>query len=165
MDRPPRNLAEHVVTRSLLLRAYIWLGLVQSLAAMAAFYYQYWINGYKGQWLDLPSSGLLYQSATAMALAAVVATQIGNLFAQRSGRTAGFRAGLFNNRLVWVGIVSELALVSSIIYVPFLQNIFGTAAFSLSNWLFLFAWIPSLWLMDQLRLVLLRRREQPTEVT
>ena len=84
MERPPRNLKEHVVTGPLLARAYLWLGPVEGLAAMAAFYFRYWTNGYAGQWLDLPSSGTLYRSATAMALAAVVTTQIGNLFAQRT---------------------------------------------------------------------------------
>jgi magnesium-transporting ATPase (P-type) len=41
MDKPPRNLQEHAITRSLLLRAYAWLGAIQSLAAMAAFYFVY----------------------------------------------------------------------------------------------------------------------------
>jgi potassium/sodium efflux P-type ATPase len=38
MDKPPRSLKEHVITRSLLLRAYLWLGPLQSFAVMAAFY-------------------------------------------------------------------------------------------------------------------------------
>ena len=38
MDRPPRRLSEHVITRALLVRAYAWLGMIQSLAAMSAFY-------------------------------------------------------------------------------------------------------------------------------
>ncbi|MDD1670984.1 MAG: cation-transporting P-type ATPase, partial [Methanomicrobiales archaeon] len=112
MDRPPRNLKEHVITRSLLIRAYAFLGLIQSLGAMAAFYFMYWTNGYWGRWVDLPSAGTLYHAATAMALAAVVTTQIGNLFAQRTERESFFRTPLFNNRFLWIGIVSELAIVS-----------------------------------------------------
>ncbi len=160
MDVPPRSLQEHVITRSLLMRAYVYLGPIQSLAAMAAFYFQYWINGYWGQWLDLPGSGALYRSATAMALAAVVTTQIGNLFAQRTERISSFRIGLFSNKLLWVGIATELALISLITYVPLFQNFIGTAAFPLKNWLFLFAWIPSLLIVDEFRKVLLRWREQ-----
>ena len=75
MNRPPRDRAEHVITRALLLRAYAWLGPIQALAAMAAFFFMYWTSGYAGQWLDLPSNGSLYQAATAMALAAVVLTR------------------------------------------------------------------------------------------
>ncbi|MBI2862149.1 MAG: cation-transporting P-type ATPase, partial [Chloroflexi bacterium] len=165
IDRPPRSLKEHLITWSLLLRAYPWLGMIQSLAAMAAFYFQYWMNGYWGRWVDLPvgddvTSSLLYRSATAMTLASVVATQIGNLFAHRTERTSLFRIGLFTNRLVWVGIATELTLIFLIIYVPFFQWVFGTAAFPLRNWLFLFAWTPSLLLADELRKALLRWREK-----
>jgi magnesium-transporting ATPase (P-type) len=156
MDKAPRSLKEHVISSALLVRAYIWLGLLQSAAAMAAFYFQYWTNGYWGQWLDLPATGTLYRSATAMALAAVVTTQIGNLFAQRTEVTSVFGTNPFKNRLVWLGIVVELGLVVSITYVPFLQEIIGTAAFPLTNWLFLFCLIPLLPLMDELRKLLWR---------
>jgi magnesium-transporting ATPase (P-type) len=160
MDRPPRSLNEHLVTARLLLRAYPWLGTVQSIAAMAAFYYLYWTNGYAGQWLDLPASGPLYRAATAMALAAVVVTQVGNVFAQRSESISAFRLGWFRNPLIWVGIASELALVASIVYVPFMQRFIGTSSFPLRNWLFLLAWMPSLLLADELRKAVVRWNER-----
>jgi magnesium-transporting ATPase (P-type) len=160
MDKPPRNLREHVINRGLVLRSLVFLGTIQSAAAMAAFFFMYWTNGYWGQWLDLPDSGPLYQAATAMALACVVTTQIGNLFAQRTERASVLRLPLFKNRLLWIGIASELALVSLLIYSPFFQGIFGTGSFPLVNWLFLFAWTPSLLLADELRKAFLRRRER-----
>ena len=160
MDKPPRNVREHVIDRFLVVRAYLFLGLIQSLAAMAAFYFMYWTNGYWGQWLDLPSTGILYEAATAMTLGAVVTTQIGNLFAQRTERTSAFRVSWFNNRMLWIGIVSELLIVSMIIYIPFFQQLFGTASFPLANWVFLFAWTPSLLLADEFRKALLRKREK-----
>lgn len=160
MDKPPRSLKEHVVTVPLLIRAYMYLGPLQSLAAMAAFYFQYWTNGYWGQWMDLPSSGHLYQSATAMALAAVVTTQIGNLFAQRTNRISSFCLPLFNNLLLWVGIATELLLITCITYVPLFQRFIGTYAFPLRNWLFLFVWTPSLLLVDEIRKALLRWQEK-----
>lgn len=150
MQRPPRDIKEHVITRPLLVRAFLLLGLGQSLAAMAAFYYQYWTNGYWGQWLDLPSEGPLYLSATAMALAAVVTTQIGNVFTQRSEHTSIFAINLFSNRLLWIAIAVEIGLISMLIYVPFFQNIFGTAAFPPENWLFLLALTPLLVIVDEL---------------
>jgi len=160
MDRPPRDIREHVINRFLVVRAYLFLGLIQSFAAMAAFYFMYWTNGYWGQWIDLPSTGILYQAATAMTLGAVVTTQIGNLFAQRTERTSAFRLSWFNNRMLWIGIVSELLIVSMIIYIPFFQQLFRTASFPLANWVFLFAWTPSLLLADEFRKALLRRREK-----
>ena len=160
MNRPPRSLHEHVVTGAMLRRAYFWLGPVQSLAAMSAFYYQYWTNGYWGRWLDLPSSGPLYRSATAMALAAVVTTQIGNLFAQRSERLSFLRLPPTGNRLIWIGIATELILIVAIVYVPFLQEIIGTAAFDPINWVFLALWAPALLLVDEMRKWLIARRER-----
>jgi len=164
MDQPPRNMEEHVINRSLIIRAYLFLGLLQSIAAMAAFYFMYWTNGYWGQWLGLPSAGVLYQSATAMALGVVVTTQIGNLFAQRTERTSTFGLSWFGNRMIWIGIVSELLIVSLIIYMPFLQQLFGTASFPLVYWVFLFAWTPLLLLADELRKALLRRRERERKI-
>ncbi|MCB0157646.1 MAG: cation-transporting P-type ATPase, partial [Caldilineaceae bacterium] len=159
MDRPPRRLSEHVISRALLVRAYVWLGPAQALIAMAAFYYQYWQNGFAGQWLDLPGDGWIYASATAMTLAAVVTTQIGNLFAQRTTRMSIVHVGFFSNRLVWYGIVSEVVLIFLLVYVPLLQRIFGTAAFDLRNWIFLFAWAPTLLVIDEVRKALLRAKK------
>ncbi|MBI3245511.1 MAG: cation-transporting P-type ATPase [Deltaproteobacteria bacterium] len=158
MEAPPRKQEEHVITRSLLLRSYLWLGLLQSGAAMAAFYFAYWTNGYWGQWLDLPANGELHRMATSMTLASVVATQIGNLFAQRTAALSAFRVGMFSNRLVWVGIVVELGLIFALLYVPLLQTIFGTAAFPLHNWWFLAAWVPLLFVADEVWKALVRRK-------
>lgn len=158
MDAPPRRRDDHVITTSLLLRAYPWLGMIQSLAAMAAFYWMYWTNGYWGQWRDLPASGPLYQAATAMTLGSVVATQIGNLFAQRTERGSVFHRGFFGNRLIWLGIATELVMVFAIIYFPPLQRVFGTAELPLHYWLFLLAWTPLLLVAEELRKQVVRKR-------
>src|SRR5262249_44684948 len=144
MERPPRRLDEHVITRALLLRAYAWLGMIQSLAALADFYVMYWTNGYWGQWLDLHTRGPLYRTAPSMTLASVVATQIGNLFAQRTESLSVFRMGWGRNHLVWVGIATELALLALLLYVPVLQRLFDTAPLSLPHGLLLCAWVPIL---------------------
>lgn len=160
MDRPPRNLKDHVIDRSMLIRAYFWLGSIQSLATMAAFYYFYWTNGYAGQWLNLPGEGDLYRSATGMALAAVVMTQIGNLFAQRSERTSIFRFSLTNNRMLWIGIASEIVIVLALVYLPIFHQFIGTGAFAPHYWVFLAAWIPSLVVVDEFRKWLVRKKEK-----
>ncbi|MBW7882103.1 MAG: cation-transporting P-type ATPase [Caldilineaceae bacterium] len=158
MARPPRRPDEHIITRSMLARAYLWLGSVQSLAAMAAFYFLYWTQGYWGQWLDLPATGWIYHAAAAMALGAVVATQVGNLFAHRSESVSAFRFKLLSNRLLGLGIVSELVLFSILLYVPFLRSAFGMEPFPLPDWLFLLAWMPALLLVDEARKALRRLR-------
>ena len=158
MDKPPRRLAEHAITWPLLARAYLFLGLIQSAAAMAAFYFLFWTSGHPGQWLDLPSEGTLYRASTAMALGAVVSTQIGNLFAQRTQRSSILRIGLFGNRLLWAGIAVEIGLLLAIVHVPFLQNVFGTSGLTPEGWLFLAALAPVLLVADEARKAVLRWR-------
>ena len=158
MQQPPRNLNEHVITPKLLRRAYLLLGPLQSIASMAAFYYYYWTNGFAGQWMDLPASGDIYRSATAMALAAVVTTQIGNLFAQRAENTPILKMPLFKNRMIWFGILTELVAIFAIVYVPFFHKFIGTASFSLKYWPFLFAWTPLLMVADEIRKSIEKRK-------
>jgi magnesium-transporting ATPase (P-type) len=79
-----------------------------------------------------------------------------------------FRIGLFSNRFLWVGIISELLLIVLIVYAPPFQKIIGTQAFSAANWLFLFAWAPLLLIADECRKFLLRyweRRKHPGGAT
>ncbi len=160
MERPPRSPSEHAITPGLLARAYLFLGLIQSAAAMAAFYFLFWTNGYPGRWTGLPTDGALYRAATSMTLAAVVMTQVGNLFAQRTARESAFRAGWCGNRLLWAGVATEIALLLLIVYVPALQGVFGTAAIPPSGWLVLLPLAPALFLADEARKALLRRRKR-----
>ena len=149
MLRPPRSLKSHVIDRSMLIRAYGYLGIPQGLITMIAFFYMFWTNGYWGQFLDLPSTGSLYVAATSLALASVVFTQIGNVFGQRTEKTSIFKLPFFNNRLIWIGILSELVLVFLIVYTPFLNAFIGTGPFPASYWLFLLPFIPALTIIDE----------------
>ncbi len=152
MDAPPRDPKEHLVTRSLLARAYFWLGPLQAAAVMAVFFAVFWVNGYGGRFLDLPAGGVLHREATSMALAAVVATQIGNLFAHRA-RGAGWAS----NRLVWIGIASEIVVVLLLVYVPPLQSVIGTASVPAGYWLWVVPLIPLLWVADRIREAIMGR--------
>jgi potassium/sodium efflux P-type ATPase len=166
MDRPPRSRRDHVITGGLLVRSLLYLGTIQSLAAMGAFYLLFWTSGYAGRWLDLPSTGPVYQAATAMTLASVVMTQVGNLFAHRTERVSILGLGgrlLFGNRLIWLGIAVELMLIVLLVYWPVANGIFGTAPFAPGYWAFLVAWVPALLVADELRKAVVRRQERRGE--
>jgi P-type Ca2+ transporter type 2C len=157
MGKPPRSLKEHVITRSMLVRAFLFLGPLQAIMAMGAFFFCFWCQGYWGRWLDLPVSGPSYQMATAMTLGTVVMTQMGNLLAQRTERASLLRVGLFSNPLVWVGVVTGIAVVVAVNTVPALQWVFGTAALPWRNWLLLLVLSPALLVADELRKALVRK--------
>lgn len=160
MDKPPRDLKEHVIDKNLLLRAYGYIGIVQGTIAMVVFYFWYWTNGYYGKFVDLPGKGSIYLGATAITLASVVFTQIGNLFTQRSEKTSIFKMPLFNNKMIWIGIASELVLILLIVYTPFMNKFIGTGPFPPIYWVFLAAWIPSLIVVDEIAKYFKRRKDK-----
>jgi P-type Ca2+ transporter type 2C len=151
MDRPPRPRDEHVVDRALLARAYLWLGPVQAGFVMSAFFAAFRLLGHPDVGA-LPDSGGDYRAATAMALAAVVSTQIGNLFAQRSSRVAGLRA----NPMLVVGVVSEVVVIAAIVWIPWLSDIVGTAPFPWPGWLLLLPGVVLLPIVDAARARIVR---------
>jgi P-type Ca2+ transporter type 2C len=157
MERRPRRRDAHLITRSLLLRSYGLLGPVQSAVVMAAFFAVYWVSGHWGQLLGLPDSGPLLHAASAAALAAVVATQIGSVFAHRTERVSVAEVGWTTNRLVFAGIASELALLVAIVYLPFLQDVVGTAPFPAWLWVPILGTAPVLLVVDEARKAVVRR--------
>jgi P-type Ca2+ transporter type 2C len=160
MDRPPRSRDEHLVTGALLRRSYLWLGPVQAALTMGAFLLAFRAQGIDVGWTELPNSGRAYAAATAAALAAVVTTQVGNLLAHRTDRRSLLEVWRRPNRLLWIGVATELAVIAAIVYLPPLQRIVGTAPFPAWLWLPLLAVAPALLVIDELRKTLLRRRDR-----
>jgi P-type Ca2+ transporter type 2C len=164
MDKPPRARDEHLITGALLRRAYLILGPVQAAIVMGAFWLAYRAMGVEGGWTELPASGRVYAAATAAALAAVVTTQIGNLFAHRSERASIVTIGWTTNRLAWFGVLTELVFIAVIVYLPPAQAIVGTAPFPPWLWVVLLACAPVLLVVDEVRKGVLRRRHDAREV-
>ena len=61
--------------------------------------------------------------------------QFFNAFNCRSLRHSLFKLGPFTNRWLLLAIPWEIILLSLVIYVPFLQNVFHTYALSLRDWI------------------------------
>jgi Ca2+-transporting ATPase len=168
MQQPPRKKAQRLLDLPLLLRAFCFLGLLEAVLAMAAFFLVWWSYGYGLGELQATTPAILsrsadaatvaiYIQATTMTLAAVVACQTGNVFACRSERTSIFRLGFFSNPLIWVGIAMEWILVLLIIQVPPLQSIFSTTPLAPWQWLVLLACPPLMLGAEELRKALVRR--------
>jgi len=157
MDRPPRSRNKRLLDTPLLLRAYLFLGMLEAAFSMAAFFFVYYVNGWRPG-MPMADSGPLYLTATTMTLAAIVASQVGNVFACRTERESVFRAGLFNNKLVLWGIATELVIITCLIYTPFLHRIFGLAPLAVKEWAFLLIFPPVLLLMEEGRKWIVRMR-------
>ncbi|MEK7725862.1 MAG: cation-transporting P-type ATPase, partial [Nitrospirota bacterium] len=125
MDIPPRPRSERLLNLPLLLRAYLFLGLIEAIVAMSGFFLYLYSQGWTwGTHLDWSSP--LYKEATTVTFAAIVLAQVANVFACRSDRLSAARSGWFSNPLILWGIASELILLAVITYTPIGQDIFGT---------------------------------------
>ncbi len=169
MTRPPRKNHEFLLNPSLLLRAYGFLGLIEATLSMLGFLIVWWSYGYSLTDLQQvtplilshtadPATAAIYRQATTAALAAIVACQVGNLFACRSEWGSAFRLNWTHNRLLWVGIGVECAALLAFIYVPFLRNVFTTLPLNPWQWLLLLVCPPILLGTEELRKALIRRR-------
>jgi len=156
MDRPPRSKNKRLLDTPLILRAYLFLGMIEATLSMAAFFLVYYVNGWRPG-MPMADSGPVYITATTMTLVAIVASQVGNVFACRTDRESVFHAGFFANRLVLWGIAAELAIILSLIYIPFLARIFGLAPLVTREWLLLCAFPPLILMMDEARKWFVRR--------
>ena len=133
MDVPPRVRSERLLSLPLLLRAYLFLGLLEAVIAMGGFLL--YLYGHGWQWgTHLDWSDPLYKEATTATFAGIVLAQIANVFACRSERLSVSKLGWLTNPLVLWGIVTEMAVLGLIIYTPVGNSIFGTS--SLPLWIF-----------------------------
>jgi magnesium-transporting ATPase (P-type) len=170
MQQPPRQKSRSLLDASLLLRAYCFLGPLEAVLAMAAFFVVWWSYGYGLADLQEVTPAILsrsanaakiaiYVQATTMTLASVVACQTGNVFACRSERTSILRLGFFSNSQIWLGIVMEWMLVLLITHSKSLSNVFSTAPLAPWQWLALLICPPIILGAEELRKAVFRKRQ------
>jgi calcium-translocating P-type ATPase len=148
MDHPPRPRSERLLDGRRLLHAYGFLGAAEAALSLLAFFWTYWVAGWRPG-LPLAGDGALYHRATTMTLAGIIAAQVGNVFGCRTDRGSIFRAGFFSNPLVFVGIVAEVGLLLLLIFTPPLAEVFNVAPLSVSEWGFLLWFPPAMLLLEE----------------
>jgi sodium/potassium-transporting ATPase subunit alpha len=153
MDIPPRSRTERLLNRSLLLRSYAFLGLIEAAIAMAAFFGFLFLEGWT--WgATLSWSDPLYRQATTISFAAIVLTQVANVFACRSEHLSIFRFGFRSNPLIPWGIGIELLLLALLVYTPFGNYLLSTSPLPLWVWIPLALAVPMLLLLEELRKII-----------
>jgi sodium/potassium-transporting ATPase subunit alpha len=156
MQRAPRARRERLLSWPLLARAYLFLGMLEAATAMAAFFFVLQLGGWT--YGDMPDRlDPLYLQATAACLAAIIVTQMVNVFLCRDPLVSVFSAKLLGNPLLLLGVAVEVALVLAIVYMPWGQAIFGTAALPLAAWLFMLPFAAGMLLLEEARKLIARR--------
>ncbi|MCK6388136.1 MAG: cation-transporting P-type ATPase [Zoogloea sp.] len=135
MRSPPRPRGERLLSWPVIARAYLFLGPLEALGALAAF----WFVMQAGGWVhgQMPAADdPLYRQATTACLAAIVLAQMVNLFVCRHPRTAAWRLPLRGNPLLLAGLAAEAGLLLAIVYSEPGNRLFGTAPLPADAWLF-----------------------------
>jgi sodium/potassium-transporting ATPase subunit alpha len=157
MQHSPRSQRERLLDWPLALRAYLFLGLIEAVAAMAAFFFVLYGAGWKyGH--SLAINDPLYLQATAACLTAIVVMQIVNVFLCRSNTRSIFSTGLVGNRLIVWGVALEIALILVFDYTAWGNVILGTAPLGGKVWIFLLPFTTGLIVLEELRKWLVRKR-------
>ena len=164
MRRPPRPRGERLLSRELLLRAYLFLGPLEAIAGMAAFFFVLHGSGWQfgaAQAFDDNS----YLQATTACLSAIIAMQVVNVFLCRHPALSVFSRGQRFNRLIAWGIAFELLLLLLIVYTPWGNALFGTAPLAAGVWLFIVPFGLGMLLLEEGRKARVRRlARQRTEL-
>jgi calcium-translocating P-type ATPase len=160
MSRPPHPHEQNIVQRSMLVRAWVFLGLIAAALVMGGFFY---VLGNAG-WHPGDPVGAghplhhAYQQAVTMTFLGMVMCQVGTAFAARTDLASLRSVGVFSNRLLLWGIAFELGVTAMIIYLPLFQDLLGTAPPPLDAVLITASFPVIVWGADEIRRLLLRRR-------
>lgn len=135
MQEPPRSIRQRLFSTKVLLRS-LFIGLVISGGVMIGCLRAWSAGGWQlGQQLD--TNSVVYAKGTTMTFAGIVIAQVGNVLASRTNKASVFKTSLTSNKWIWIGIIAQISIIASMVYVPFLQGLFGTAALDLNDWAFL----------------------------
>ncbi len=159
MQRPPRKRSEGVIRRPMLLRAWLFLGLIVAALSMTGFFYLLTRAG----WQPGDPTGAAsrfhhaYLQATTMTFLGMIFGQIGSAFAVRAQRASLRSVGVFSNCYLLLAIAAELALAAVFVFAPPLQTLLGTAALPASDLALLLPYPFIVWGADELRRYIMRR--------
>jgi calcium-translocating P-type ATPase len=160
MQRPPRPRSEGVIQPPMLLRAWLFLGLICACLQMSGYFFVMLRGGWHLGAPTGPGTALhhVYVTATTMTLFGMIAGQIGTAFAARTEHASLRSVGVFSNPLLLWGIGFELLLAAILIYVPLFQSLLATAPLSPTELLFALPFPFIVWGADELRRYLIRRQ-------
>jgi magnesium-transporting ATPase (P-type) len=149
MDRPPRSRSSRLFDVRTLARSFY----VGALTGIVAIFWCF--NVWSASGWALGSATIAdktaYLKGTTVVLAGIMAGQLGNLFATRTNVSSTFSLGVTRNRWLLPSIATELLILLAIVYVPFIQPVFGTKALAPIEWLYLFSFAPVILLLEEAR--------------
>jgi Ca2+-transporting ATPase len=155
MDRPPRPVGEPIINREMLIGV-----AVQSVVMTVAVLGSYILSGvHPGATMDDPK---LPEWQT-VAFATLTLSELLRAFTARSERISLFKLGVFSNRTMNMAVIFSIVLVIAVIYVPFLNVIFGTVPMTLVEWLWVLPFAVMASIAAEITKIYLRARAKRIE--
>ena len=159
MDRPPRRRTEGVIGAPMLIRTWLFLGLMVAGLSIGGFLYVLVSSGWHPG--DPAGAGSrfhhAYLQATTMTFLGMIFGQIGTAFAVRAQRASLRSVGVFSNRYLLLALAAELAIAAVLDYAPPFQALLGTAALTARYLAILLPYPLIVWGADELRKFVIRR--------
>lgn len=172
MRRPPRRREAPLLGSGLVIRSFLWLGLIEALLCYTGYICLFGFSGNIAllnsplldtltfpKLISVPPEQIQVLGATVF-FAGVVMAQVGNAFAARTERARGRWVGWLSNRTLLFGVLLEIIVALSLIYSP-LNRIFDLAPLPAAYWLWLALYAPIIYTLDWLRKTLVRRMQSP----
>jgi sodium/potassium-transporting ATPase subunit alpha len=150
MKHPPRPQGNSLIDLNVLLRGYLFLGLISSIGVL----FVYFMVLLQGGWhwgMELPFDSTLTRQASTATFLGIVIMQIGTVFACRTQSESVFKRGVFSNRMILWGIAAEILLSAFIIYHPWGNRIFATEPLGADIWLILIPFMLLVFFADEAR--------------
>ncbi len=96
-----------------------------------------WMAGGWHFGMQLAATDPVYIKGVTLTFAGIVVAQAGNVLASRTSKQSIFKTSIAKNKWIIFGIVSQLSILAFLVYVPLMQQFFGTTALGLMDWLYL----------------------------
>ncbi|MGA9856523.1 MAG: cation-transporting P-type ATPase [Solirubrobacteraceae bacterium] len=160
MQRPPRRRGENVIRGPMIVRAWLFLGVLVAALSLGGFFLVLYRAGWHPGDPVGPHSRLhhAYLQATTMTFLGMIAGQVGTAFAVRTQRASLRSVGFFSNRYLLLAIAAEIAVAAVLVLAPPMQAVLGTAPPPLDSLWVLAAYPPIVWGADELRRWIVRHR-------
>jgi magnesium-transporting ATPase (P-type) len=92
-----------------------------------------------------------------------VVAQAGNVLASRTSKQSIFKTSLKTNKWIVVGIIAQLSILALLVYLPLMQQFFGTTALGITDWIFLVSLALVVIFAEEIRKFFVRRFGKTTE--
>ncbi len=174
MQHPPRPRSQRLLDRGVMLRSFLWLGLIE--AALCYFgYLAIFLFSGNASMLNLSFlsaisfpkyftiTGDVTAAARTVFLAGMVFAQIGNAFACRTSKARNTQMGWGSNPTLLASVLLSIAIILGLIYFPPLAVSFDNQVFPSALWGVLMLYGLIIYTFEWLRKSLVRRSERSHE--